>query len=531
MSELWERVNALFHAALERPGADQARFVTEQAGENEALREEVLSLLDAHQRAGSFLDTPAVDLQPPALPSGDEPAAHRDGLGHLTPGCTIGSYRIERELGRGGMGVVYLAEDTRLARKVALKVLAPGYSRDEQRRERLRKEARAAARLSHPGIATVFALEELDGELFITSEFVAGRTLRDELEAGEVPVDRLVDIAVQVARALAAAHGEGVVHRDLKPENIISSDQHVVKILDFGVARSVTPGVADRRLTATGVIVGTQAYMSPEQLESANVDFRSDVFSFGVLLYELATGVHPFEGSSPASTMARIMAAQPAPVSELRRQLPPDFDRIVAKCLEKEPSARYQSTLDLVVDLERLQRGDRVSGRHLAAAGGAGASGRSAPAPASQIRWWRVHQAVVVGLYAALTAAAWFATERATADWTRAAFFAAVGAAALNGTLRVHLLFTERHNRPAFRGEMRRASLWLRLSDVVFGCVLLTLAVPSARAHIAMAIVLAACGAGSIIVSVAVEPATTHAAFRTRSSGVRRKPSAREEAP
>jgi predicted Ser/Thr protein kinase len=555
MSDQWRRVNELFHAALERPGAGRASFVAQQAGENTALRDEVLSLIEAHDRAGqAFLESPAhardddADLVGPELQLGAGAA--------LSPGHQVGSYRIERELGRGGMGIVYLAEDLRLGRMVALKALAPHYTHDAPRRERLRKEARAAARLSHPAVATVFALEEIGDELFIACEYVPGRTLREELDAGVMAVERMLQIGAQIARALAAAHAQGVVHRDLKPENVVCGKQGGVKILDFGVARSPeVPGHSPARLTEAGTMVGTPAYMSPEQIDARDVDFRSDIFSFGVLLYELATGVHPFEGTTAASTIGRILAIDPCAPSQLR-PLPPEFDRIARKCLQKRPEDRYQSTPDLALDLEELGAGvpaapgagqvggdSEIHGAAGLQAAGAAAGfrsdlggtagfrsdlsgtaglqtgGNTAPGP----RWWRVHQLAAVFVYAVMTAFAWLGNQSARRDWTILLFFACVAAAALNGTLRVHLLFTERHNAPAFRGELRRATPWLRGSDTVLGLVLMALAMAVAPDYTSLAILLAAVGAGSIIVSVAVEPATTDAAFPRRSSGVRRK--------
>jgi predicted Ser/Thr protein kinase len=514
MSDQWRRANDLFHAALERPAGDRAPFVAAQAGEDEALRDEVLSLIEAHERAGDFLESGAV-------------ASDRRSSGQvLSDGAEVGSYRIERELGRGGMGIVYVAEDTRLGRRVALKALAPSYTHDPQRRERLRKEAQAAARLSHPNIATVFALEEIGGELFIASEYVPGQTLRAELEAGTMAVARMLDISVQVARALAAAHACGIVHRDLKPENVVCGEQGSVKILDFGIARS--PAIAGQpraRLTEAGMIVGTPGYMSPEQIEAQDIDFRSDIFSLGVVLYELATGVHPFEGRTAASTIGRILALDPCPPSQLR-PLPAEFDRIIRKCLQKRPADRYQSTSDLALDLDQLGGGARPTpaaqeAAAIAPAGGLATGERVARLPGA--RWWRVHQVSIVVVYALMTGLAGVSSQWIHRDWSMALFFGCVAAAALNGTLRVHLLFTERHNRPAFRGELRRATAWMRGSDLLFGIGLLALAIPAARLHMPTAILLAAVGAGSVIASIAVEPATTDAAFPRRQSGIRRK--------
>jgi len=531
MSDQWRRVNELFHAALERPGAERASFVAQQAGENTALRDEVLSLIEADDRAGhAFLESPAhardddADLADPDL-VGPELQLGAEARAALSPGEQVGSYRIERELGRGGMGIVYLAEDLRLGRMVALKALAPHYTHDQPRRERLRKEARAAARLSHPGIATVFALEEIGDELFIACEYVPGRTLRAELDAGAMPVGRTLQIGAQIARALAAAHAQGVVHRDLKPENVVCGEQGGVKILDFGVARSPeVPGHSPARLTEAGTMVGTPAYMSPEQIDARDVDLRSDIFSFGVLLYELATGVHPFEGTTAASTIGRILTIDPCAPSQLR-PLPPEFDRIVRKCLQKRPEDRYQSTPDLALDLEQLRSGAVVVSGTAGLQRGPPRGNRAGDPETggNSPRWWRVHQLAAVFVYAAMTAFAWLANQSVRRDWTVLLFFACVAAAALNGTLRVHLLFTERHNVPAFRGELRRATPWLRGSDTVLGLVLMALAIAVAPAHTSLAILLAAVGAGVIIVSVAVEPATTDAAFPRRSSGVRRK--------
>jgi predicted Ser/Thr protein kinase len=530
MSDEWRRVNELFHAALDRPSAERASFVAERAGANTVLRDEVLSLIEAHERAGAdFLESPV----------------HvRDDRGSgnvetFSAGDQIGSYRIERELGRGGMGIVYLAEDVRLGRRVALKALAPSCTHDERRRERLRMEARAAAKLSHPGIATVFALEEIDGELFIAGEYVPGCTLRAELDAGAMPVERMLQVGAQVARALAVAHAQGVVHRDLKPENVVCGEQGTVKILDFGVARALAlPDQSATRLTEAGTIVGTPGYMSPEQIEAREVDFRSDIFSFGVLLYELATGVHPFEGTSAASTIARILTVDPCPPGQLC-PLPAEFDRIVRKCLQKRPDDRYQSASDVALDLEQV--GDGVFATGLGVPSAAAAPGaplktggptdglKTGPAGPAGARWWRVHQLSVVFVYALMTAVAWLANQWVRRDWSILPFVACVAAAALNGTLRVHLLFTERHNVPAFRGELRRATPWLRGSDTVLGLVLIALAIAVAPVRTSIAVLLAAVGAGSIIVSVAVEPATTDAAFPRRPSGVRgRTPSARK---
>ncbi len=499
MNDEHQKASDLFIEALERPEEERAAFVAERAGTNTRLLNDVLSLLDSYRRSPNFLDEPAVRFVEPVSPK-------------RSPGTQVGSYRIEGELGEGGMGVVYLAEDLRLGRNVALKAVAPSYSHDEKRRERLRKEARAAARLTHAGIATVYALEEIDGELFIACEYVPGRTLRAELDAGEVATERVFKVAAQLARALEAAHAQGIVHRDLKPENVACAADGSVKILDFGVARLAPLEQSSPRLTEAGTMVGTPAYMSPEQIDGKDVDFRSDIFSFGVLLYELATGVNPFDGGSPASTIGRILAVDPSPLRQLRPILPAELDRIVRKCLQKQPAERYQSTADLALDLAGLAAGRPVE---------------PVPPPPVQpappVRWWRVHQGAIVCLYALMSPLAWLAVARLRSDWTHALFFVYVAAAALNGTLRVHLLFTQRHNLQAFRGELRRATPWLHASDLLVGAAFVVLGLTIARVDTALAVGLAAVGAGSVIVSLAIEPATREAAFPRRPSGVRRR--------
>src|SRR5262249_22548184 len=234
----------------------------------------------------------------------------------LPPGAVVGTYTIVREIGRGGMGRVYLATDARLGRTVALKALAPHLLRDPAQRERLRREARAAAMLSHPGICTVYALEEVDGDLFIATEFVDGRTLSEEIQSRHPRSSAdVVRTAQELARALAAAHASGVVHRDLKPDNVMRTRDGRLKILDFGLARIESPRMPAGLVTQPGVVVGTPAYMAPEQINGTAVDARADVFAYGVLMYEYACGVHPFEGGSPLAVVARVLESDARPLA------------------------------------------------------------------------------------------------------------------------------------------------------------------------------------------------------------------------
>ena len=297
------------------------------------------------------------------------------------------------EVGRGGMGVVYAAEDARLRRTVALKALPPEYTRDPIRRERLTREARAAAALSHPAIATIFALEEIDGELYIISELVRGRTLREELRDGPFPADRLLPALLDIAAALTAAHERDIVHRDLKPENIIRSTDGQIKVLDFGLARSATPREAATatRLTEAGSALGTPGYMAPEQLTGGEVDVRTDVFAFGVLAWELATGEHPF-GNDAAAVLARMTELMEGRPGGLSRPLPlPGLDRIVRRCLRAAPADRYPSSAALLADLRGLA-----------------SAGSRVPVPQGDaLWWWQFHQLAIAAVNGMMPAAVW----------------------------------------------------------------------------------------------------------------------------
>ena len=376
--ERWRRIGALFHRAREQAAGERARFLDDACGGDAALRAEVESLL-AHDED----DAPRVLPTPPeapaaggddghaSVPAGPDTARHAGepapgGAGGRDPldGRQLGPYRIVRKLGEGGMGVVRLAEDTRLGRLVAIKALPSRFTRDEGRRRRLRREARAAASLTHPGIATVYALEEFDGALCLVSEYVPGETLRQELAAGPLPPADLLDTAAAVARALAAAHEGNVLHRDLKPENVIRTrgaglDDPGVKLVDFGLARFDDPGAdtaSTPRLTAPGAALGTPGYMAPEQIRGEEVDCRTDVFAFGVLLFELASGRHPFTSSGPVSTVARVLEAAPPDLRRLAPACPPALPAIIGRCLRKDPAARYGAVREIVETLERARR-------------------------------------------------------------------------------------------------------------------------------------------------------------------------------
>src|SRR5512143_369777 len=329
-------------------------------------------------------------------------------------GRTLGPYRVLESLGSGGMGHVYVAEDTRLERRVALKVLPPDMAEHPDKLARFQREARAVASLSHPGIVTLLTpLEEADGLRFLTMELVEGETLSKSIPARGFPIERFLSLAVALTDAVAAAHRQGILHRDLKPENVMLTPDGRLKVLDFGLAklRFDTPdeGDADRTMRETksvtqdGRIVGTVAYMSPEQAQGLPVDHRSDIFTLGILLYEMATGERPFRGNTNLSVLSSILKDTPRPASELRDDIPQPLARMIQRALEKRPEDRYQSATDLRRDLEDLKR-DVDTGELVLRT----TAGRPrVVAPGSRRRRWALPAAigaalVVVGAMAAL---------------------------------------------------------------------------------------------------------------------------------
>ena len=349
-AERWRRINELFHAALERDPAGREAFIDEACADDDpGLRTEVLSLLRMHSGPG-IIDRPAVELDPDLLLTGeDDPLIGR----------RLGPYEVTGLLGRGGMGIVYLGQDTRLQRPVAIKALPPALTHNDQSRARLRREAMAAGALSHPGIATVFALEEFDGQLYVVQEYIPGRTLRAtmKIREGRMAVAEIVSIALDIARALAAAHAHGVLHRDLKPENVLHTPHGGIKVVDFGLAR-FEPGAAIgdvETLTRPGALPGTPGYMAPEVLRGDPVDARADQFSFGVLLYELVAGEHPFEGTDDITTVARILETETSGPGRARPECPEPLVRVIATCLAKAPRHRYRTTAALVTALEAVR--------------------------------------------------------------------------------------------------------------------------------------------------------------------------------
>lgn len=355
--ERWHQISRIFKSAILLDNEARAAYVDSQCGRDESLRVEVEKLIDSHGKANadSFMEGVAAEAAAPLLTSDEA----RPEI--LNKGQPFGSYIILDSLGSGGMGEVYLARDTRLDRTVALKVLSPDISQDERRMQRFRQEAKVASSLNQPNILTVFEFGEVDGLIFLATEFIDGETLRDHLHGKRLGPREIVDISIQVLAALDAAHEARIVHRDIKPENVMLRRRDgVVKVLDFGLAkvtenRYTTAEAVTEFRTAPGVIMGTINYMSPEQAQASEIDERTDIWSTGVIMYEMVTGKMPFRGSTTSHTIVQIIEKDPVPPAKLVKA-PVELERIVMKAIAKKPSERYQTAKDMLADLRSFQK-------------------------------------------------------------------------------------------------------------------------------------------------------------------------------
>jgi len=353
--ERWRQIERLYYAALERKPDERAAFLAEACAGDESLRREVASFIAAGERIGSFLEAPGGEFAEAA------PTAPQASM----IGQTLTHYRIVSLLGRGGMGEVYLGEDTTLGRQVALKLLPAAFTSDRARLRRFEQEARAASALNHPNIITIHEISQTDGLHYLVTEYIEGETLRQRMAAGRMKLSEAVEVAVQVASALAAAHAAGITHRDIKPENVMVRPDGLVKLLDFGLAKLTEPSapVVDTQAptvagasTESGMVMGTPSYMSPEQARGQKVDARSDLFSLGVVLYEMLAGCAPFAGVNALDVIGAILNQEPAPLRQHWPDAPAELQRIVSQALRKDREQRYRHGKDLLVDLTALRR-------------------------------------------------------------------------------------------------------------------------------------------------------------------------------
>jgi serine/threonine-protein kinase len=383
--ERWEQVKRIYDSALKRTASQRAAYLDQVCAGDVALRSEVESLLAYETRADNFIEAPALEVAAGLL-TAEPPCAD--------VGRQIGPYQVRALLGAGGMGEVYLAEDNRLSRKVALKLLPARFTQDADRVRRFEQEARAASALNHPNIITIHEIGQSEGLHYIVTEYIEGQTLRQRLLSGRLNLPVALDLAIQIAGALVTAHEAGIIHRDIKPENVMLRRDGYVKVLDFGLAKltekdeggrssgkdeggrmkdemkraadssSILPPSSFQNpssfrphpSTEPGTVMGTAQYMSPEQARGLRVDARTDIFSLGVVLYEMLTGRAPFAGATPGDVIAALLAQEPPPLAQSLPDVPPELERIVAKALRKDREERYQVAKELLLDLKSLKQ-------------------------------------------------------------------------------------------------------------------------------------------------------------------------------
>jgi serine/threonine protein kinase len=355
--EDFRRLEEAFHEAEKLAPQERADFIARLRASQPELAPEVESLLAAHERTGAFIDSPAVEAAAEIIAE-TSPA--------LTAGQVVGHYQIVKPIGKGGMGEVFLAHDTTLDRKVALKLLPAEFTNHTVRLRRFIQEAKAASSLNHPNIITIHEIGEIEGAQFIATEFIDGQTLKQRMAGAHMGLPEILDVSIQTAGALHAAHAAGIVHRDVKPDNIMLRPDGYVKVLDFGLAKLTekshqpTPSGSEldtmvKADTVPGTVLGTVNYMSPEQARGQVLDQRTDIFSLGVVLYEMVAGRRPFVAATSVDTLVAILEKDPAPLDEYTPDVPREFERIISKALRKDREERYQTIKDLSIDLKTFK--------------------------------------------------------------------------------------------------------------------------------------------------------------------------------
>lgn len=414
-SERWKSIESLFHDALELQPEARAAFLEERCGTDLEMRRELESLLASAEEPLDLLQQKVMDAARDLTATSER--------NRIAPGRRLGRYEVVEPIGSGGMGEVYLATDTQLKRKVAIKVLSHGFDRDPRGLRRFEQEALAASALNHPNILTIYEFGEANGVRFIATEYVDGETLRERLARERMELSAILDVAVQIARALCAAHTSGIVHRDIKPENVMIRTDGLVKVLDFGIAKlsespSLTAAGAPAKsisMSMAGLVIGSARYMSPEQARGQAVDARSDIFSLGVVLYEMAAGRAPFEGETVSDVIAEILKGTPLPLSQVDAGGPPRLHAIVNRAMCRDREARYHDAREMLAGLEalaaQLQREPVAAATRRQPAGFAPAAG-ARETPAGEQRPWPLRVLAIAAVIAVLALGWLYAVRR-----------------------------------------------------------------------------------------------------------------------
>ena len=459
-------------------------------------------------------------------------------------GQALGHYRIEAKLGEGGMGVVYRAFDTHLDRPVAIKILRADATTSPERQRRFVQEAKAASALNHPNIIHIYDISSSGDTDFIAMEFVAGKTLHQLIGKTDLPLRDTLQYSIQIADALARAHSAGIVHRDLKPANIIIDEDGRVKLLDFGLAKltektvdseaaTATMTAQDAPLTEEGSIVGTVAYMSPEQAEGRKVDARSDIFSFGSVLYEMVTGRRPFEGATKMSTISAVLQKEPPPPGSLTPNLPAELEKIILRCLRKDRDRRTQHIDDIKLALEEL-RDDFTSGkRSLPSKGSDQAPARDSdsvktakPEEPPALVWklfgsaglkpyrlWEILHIKICLRSVLLVYLAWRFKSVTSGTWSLALFFAILFCGTIQSIMAAVLLFGGSMDRELLRSEARKFAPWIRAFGLANGALAISMAVWMAEGHTILAALIAFLGIAIGVTALTLKPAMDRAAI------------------